>query len=79
MTTLKGYTKVFAVTPSDTTKLPPCQALYIGVSGDVALIAAGDTVSQIFKAVPVGQLNVSANLVKATGTTATNILGLATN
>lgn len=79
-----------AVTPSDTQDLTnaanaaPTQfyakALYIGVSGDVKVTMAGDkNVADspvVFKAVPVGVLNVQVRRVWATGTAATNILAL---
>lgn len=65
-----------AVTPSDSTDLTnTAYQLWIGVSGDVALITAGgDLVT--FKAAPVGILHVRVKRVKATGTTATSILAL---
>lgn len=70
-------TSLIAVTPSDSVALPDgVRALYVGVSGDVAVLAVGDTVSQVFKACPVGVLSVFPKKVLATGTTATNILGL---
>lgn len=81
MTTLKGYTRSFAITPSDTLDLThPCQALYIGVAGNVTVTLAGDTgAGVLFKSVPVGILHVSAKRVWSTGTAATDIVGLATN
>ena len=67
---------VKAITPHDTNP-QICRALYIGGSGDVAVQAMEDNAPQIFKAVPAGRvLPVSVRLVRATGTTATNILGL---
>ena len=52
-----------------------CNALYIGVTGDVKLTTwAGNDVT--FKAVPVGILPVGATRVWSTGTTATNIIAL---
>lgn len=62
------------VTASDSTIIP-FSALYIGVTGDVAITTlAGQTVT--FKAVPVGILPVSGNKVMSTNTTATNIVAL---
>lgn len=74
---LRHFTQVAAVTPSDSADLPlgQCLALYIGVSGDVSLDAPSGT-AVLFKAVPVGVLNVAATRVRATGTTATNIVAL---
>lgn len=65
-----------AVTPNDGADLTrEARALYIGVSGDVVLVSgAGNTVT--FKSAPVGVLAVGAVRVKATGTTATNIVAL---
>ncbi len=86
LTSNNPYSESFAITPSDTVDLvgidkgqgvvsEPARALYIGVAGDVTLIdVSGQTT--LFKAVPVGELRVSCKRVKATGTTATNIVGL---
>lgn len=64
-----------AVTPSDSTSIALCRALYIGVSGDVAVVTkGGGTVT--FKAAPVGILPVRVSKVMSTNTTATNILAL---
>ncbi len=69
--------KLAAVTPSDTTVLSGVRGLYVGVTGDVAVLAAGDAAAQTFKAVPAGTiLPVEAAKVMATNTTATNILAL---
>lgn len=66
----------YAVTPSNSTILSPvARALYIGVSGDVAVIHPDGTTGT-FKAVPVGILPVSATQVLLTGTAATDIRGL---
>lgn len=65
----------FAITPSDSTVFE-ARSLYIGVSGDVAVRTPGRTATVIFKSVPIGVLPVRATQVLATGTTATNILGL---
>lgn len=84
--------RAIAVTKSDTLDVTdqagdaaPCYAmgLYIGVSGDVAVITAGDQTGTgnvgttvTFKAVPVGILNVQVRRVMSTNTTATNMVGL---
>lgn len=80
-----------AVTPSDTKDVTNAtgdaattyaKALYIGVSGDVAIVAAGDTsnagqgTAVTFKAMPVGWFPVQVRRVMSTNTTATNIVGL---
>ena len=65
-----------AVTPHDTNELAKVsRALYIGVTGDVVVVMQDGT-TLTFKAVPVGLLPVRVKVVKATGTTATNILAL---
>ena len=78
------------VTPSDTVAVAIgpggtyAKKLYVGVTGDITLITAADQsgvgavgTPVLFKAVPVGFLDVQVRQVLATGTTATNILGLA--
>lgn len=82
---------VIAVTPSDTKDVTNstgdaapnyAKALYVGVTGDVAIVAAGDNgnsgngTSVTFKAVPVGWFPIQVRRIMATGTTATNIVGL---
>lgn len=70
---------VFAVTPSDSADLTAVtRGLYVGVSGDVVVVPAyGDGTAVTFKTVPAGMiLPVMAIRVKATGTTATNILAM---
>lgn len=71
------YNDAAAVTPSDSTPLGQVtRALYIGGAGNVTLITyAGNTVA--FESVPVGTvIQIRTSQVKATGTTATNILAL---
>lgn len=66
-----------AVTPSDSADLAatPTRALYIGTTGNLVVNMADDT-SVTFTAVPVGILWISVDRVKATGTTASNIIAL---
>lgn len=67
----------FAVTPSDGADLSVCaRAIYVGGAGDIAIVTlAGNTV--VFPGVPAGTtLACSARRVRATGTTATGIVGL---
>lgn len=66
----------FAVTPSDSTVLAGVRALYVGVSGDVAVVTPGRTAAVTFTAHPVGYMPVRATHVLETGTTATNIVAL---
>ena len=66
----------FAITPNDGTDLT-CWALavYVGGSGDVRLVTwGGETVT--FANAPVGVLPVRVRRVYATGTTATDLVGL---
>ena len=68
-------TRATAVTPH-ASNANIYRSLYIGVSGDVAVVLADDTVAVTFVAVPVGILPVATSLVLAIGTSATNIVGL---
>lgn len=77
------------VTPSDTAAVAIgpggtyAKRLYIGVAGDITVIMAGDAgngglgTPVLFKAHPVGYMDAQVRAVMATGTTATNIVGLA--
>lgn len=80
MSPLQNASKAQAVTPSDATPLPSaCEALWIGVGGTLTVVvadpanAAGNTVSTT---VGVGLFPVKVLQVKATGTTASQILAL---
>lgn len=66
-----------AVTPSDTVSVDtPFRALYVGVTGNVAVLMLGGNVLT-FVAVPAGSfLPASGSRVNATGTTASSILAL---
>ncbi len=68
------------VTPSDTVQLTDStHGLYVGGVGDVTVVFAQDATLTpvVFKAVPVGAvLPISVTQVRATGTTATNIVAL---
>jgi hypothetical protein len=68
----------FAVTPSDVTNFSAvARSLWIGVAGDVTLITLGSNTAVLFKNVPQGSmLPVMCIRVNATGTTATNIVGI---
>ncbi len=69
----------FAVTPSDSAELPLLpKALYVGTAGHVALRGADATADVVFRNVPAGSIiDVRASFVRATGTTAADIVGLA--
>lgn len=66
------------VAPSNTVDLPlgPARSLYIGVSGDVAVIMYPDGESALFSNVPVGILPVQVKRVLVAGTTASFITAL---
>lgn len=66
----------YAVTPSDSATLAGVKALYIGVTGDVAVVTRERSTAVTFKAHPVGYMPVEVLKVLATGTTATDILAL---
>lgn len=65
-----------AVTASDATIIPKTRALWVGVTGNVAVRMAGDGSLVTFTAVPVGVLPVQVDKVLSTGTTATTMLAL---
>jgi hypothetical protein len=78
MNALIGAQRLSAVTPHATNELANgvCDALWIGVAGDVAVIAENDTVAVTITNVPVGVLNVRTKRVLAVGTTATGIIAM---
>lgn len=65
-----------AVTPSDSTELPCTRALYIGTTGNVAVVMADDQTTVTFSNVPVGILPVQVTKVMSTNTTASDIVAL---
>ena len=69
----------FAVIPDDLQDLPRAtKALYVGTGGDVTLVALNDSGTTVFRNVAGGSiLDVRARAVKLTGTTASDIVGLA--
>lgn len=69
----------FAVVPNDTDPLPLVpKALYIGTGGDVVLRGAGGSSDVVFRNVASGQvIDVRASYVRATGTSAADIVALA--
>lgn len=69
----------FAVSPNDSVELSIIpKALYIGTGGTVILRGVGGSADVTFKNVASGQvLDVRAQYVRATGTTAADIVALA--
>lgn len=71
------YENQVAIAPTDATAIGPFMALYVGVTGDVTLVPRNSTTPVLYKAVPAGTvLRVAFQGVNATGTTATNMIGL---
>jgi hypothetical protein len=70
--------KAVAVVPHDANALPAIpKALFVGTGGTIAMRGAGGGADQIFKNVPDGSvLPFRAEYVRATGTTAADILAL---
>jgi hypothetical protein len=68
----------FAITPHDTNELAMIpRALYIGGSGNLVVVLAGDTVAVTFTGLIAGAiLPIRPKIVKSASTTATYILGL---
>lgn len=72
-------TDCFAIAPDDNAELPSAtKALFIGVGGDIVLRpVAGDT-DVTFRNLPDGSvLDVRVRAIRASGTTASNLVGLA--
>lgn len=65
-----------AVVPSDTVNLPKLARLYVGVTGDVAVILANDTAAVTLTACQVGYHPLIVKRVMATNTTAADIVAL---
>jgi len=66
-----------AVTKSDTTILSPTRYIWVGGTGDLAVLLAGDSVAVTLSAVPAGtMLQICAQKVMSTNTTATLIIAL---
>lgn len=72
----ENYNNAAAVTPSDTTAVA-FDGLWIGGAGNVTVDMAGGETSVLFASVPAGTLlKIAVTKVHATGTAATNIVGL---
>jgi hypothetical protein len=72
-----GAYRGVAVTKSDTTILPVTRAIYVGTTGDVAVIFAGDTVAVTMVAPALGVEHAwQVTKVMSTNTTAGSIVAL---
>lgn len=71
--------RAFAIAPHATNEVDPLpKALYIGTGGNVTLRAVNGSADVTFKNLASGQiLDVRAQYVRVSGTTATDIVGLA--
>ncbi|MBB6123255.1 spike base protein, RCAP_Rcc01079 family [Sphingobium subterraneum] len=71
--------RAFAVVPHPTNEVDPLpKALYIGTGGNVTLRSIDGSADVVFKNLASGQiLDVRAQFVRVSGTTATDIIGLA--
>lgn len=69
----------FAITPHASNEIDPLpKAIYVGTGGNITLRAVGSTSDVLFKNVASGQiLDVRAQYIRASGTTAADIVGLA--
>lgn len=67
-----------SITPDDAFDLAtPTKAIYVGDAGDITLTALNDTSEVVFRNVGAGTiLDIRVKAVKATGTTATSLIGL---
>ena len=72
------YIHAFAITPADGTVFPVAtRAIYTGGGGNAMVLFAGDTVPVLLTGLlPGWWYEYSVTMVKATGTTATTIVGL---
>ncbi|HWJ70935.1 MAG TPA: hypothetical protein VNS79_12920 [Sphingobium sp.] len=71
--------QAFAITPHATAEIDPLpKAIYVGGGGDITLRAADSNSDAVFRNVAAGQiLDVRVRYIRAAGTTATGIVGLA--
>lgn len=66
-----------AITPNDSNLIGPFRSVWVGGAGNVAALLVEDSAPITFNAVPAGTLlPIAVKKIMATGTTATNILGL---
>jgi hypothetical protein len=66
----------FSITPADSNLGTKARALYIGTGGSLAVVTTGGDSVTFTNVLSGSLLPVSVSRVSATGTTATNIIGL---
>ena len=73
-----GYTRITNITPSDTVPVPPgTKAIMVEGPGNLSLMMPGAVSPFNMTGVPAFQvIPISPRLVRATGTTATNIVAM---
>jgi hypothetical protein len=64
------------ITPSDTTELSAVSVIYVGVTGNIALVTANGDEVTLQNAQAGSVIPVRVKKVKATGTTATGLIAL---
>lgn len=71
-------TRAAAIVPHDVSALNDVtKSIYVGQAGDVVVRGVRDAADHVWKGVPAGSiLPIRASHVRATGTTATDLLGL---
>lgn len=70
-------TRAVTVTKSDTTDLGATKGIYVGSTGDLAVMMVGDTSAVTFAAVPTGTfLPISVRHVMSTNTSASSIIAI---
>lgn len=74
---IAGASSATAIAPNDSTDIPVTRGLYVGVGGDVAVLFADDSTAVTLKGLLAGVVYpLRVKRVRATGTTATNIVAL---
>lgn len=67
--------KGVAIVKSDTVDLPfVTRSIWVGVTGDIAIIPLGTTVAVTYKAVPAGRWTIRAKRVMSANTSATDMV-----
>jgi hypothetical protein len=70
--------KAFAITPNDSTDLTvSTRAVYVGTAGNLSVILTDDSAAVTLTNCAVGYHPLKCKRVRATGTTATGLVGLA--